>query len=96
MARKRRVVAPRSDTKSNSSLRIDRELLHQARVAALIDRKTLAQWFEEAVKQKLRREQASDRRRAQLGDGRPEGEKALPTSPKPYREPSSGSGNQQL
>ena len=46
----------RSGIKPNTSIRIDPEALHQARVAAVIDRKTLGQWLEEAIKEKVERE----------------------------------------
>ena len=38
------------------SIRINPEALHQARVAALTVRKTLGQWLEEAIQEKLARE----------------------------------------
>ena len=43
--------------KPNLSVRMDREILHQARVAAVIRRMTLGMWLEEAVLEKVAREQ---------------------------------------
>ena len=38
------------------SIRINPEALHQARIAALTARRTLGQWLEEAIQEKLARE----------------------------------------
>ena len=38
-------------------IRIKRDLLHQARVAAVTQKKTLGQWLEEAIAEKIDREQ---------------------------------------
>ena len=38
-------------------IRIERDLLHQARVAAVTQKKTLGQWLEEAITEKIEREQ---------------------------------------
>lgn len=45
-----------SKIKPNTSIRIDPEALHQARVAAVTARKTLGQWLEEAIEEKIQRE----------------------------------------
>lgn len=37
-------------------IRINRELLHQARIAAVTSKKTLGRWLEEAIQQKIERE----------------------------------------
>ena len=42
--------------KPNTSIRIDPEVLHQARVAAVTARKTLGRWLEEAIRAKIERE----------------------------------------
>jgi len=36
---------------------MDPEVLHQARVAAVTDKKTLGQWLEEAISEKIKRKQ---------------------------------------
>ncbi|MBI2853725.1 MAG: hypothetical protein HYX87_02230 [Chloroflexi bacterium] len=45
-----------SKRKPNLSIRMEPEVLHQARVAAVASRKTLGQWLEEAIEDKLKRE----------------------------------------
>ena len=45
-----------SKSKPNVSIRIDPEVLHQAKIAAVTARKTLGEWLEEAIKQKIERE----------------------------------------
>ena len=42
--------------KPNTSIRIDPEVLHQARVAAVTARTTLGRWLEEAIQAKIERE----------------------------------------
>jgi len=39
-----------------AGIRIQREVLHQARVAAVSEEKTLGQWLEEAIAEKIGRE----------------------------------------
>jgi predicted HicB family RNase H-like nuclease len=41
--------------KPNTSIRINPEILHQAKVAAVTSNKTLGQWLEEAIKEKIER-----------------------------------------
>ena len=41
----------------NLSVRMNPEVLHQARVAAVIHKKTLGQWLEEAILEKIENEQ---------------------------------------
>ena len=41
----------------NLSVRMNPEVLHQARVAAVIQKKTMGQWLEEAILEKIEREQ---------------------------------------
>ncbi len=38
------------------TIRMDEEVYHRARVAAVVSRKSLGRWVEEAVLEKLRRE----------------------------------------
>jgi len=52
-----RTGRPRTGIKSNTSIRVDLEILHQARVAAVTHKKTLGQWLEEAIVEKIEREQ---------------------------------------
>jgi hypothetical protein len=48
---------PKTGKKPNTSVRVDPEVLHEARVAAVIQRKTLGRWLEEAIREKLERDQ---------------------------------------
>ena len=45
------------EAKSPRNIRIRPSVLHQARVAAVIQKKTLGQWLEEAIVEKISREQ---------------------------------------
>ena len=45
-----------SRRKPNVNIRIDPEAVHQARVAATIQKKTLGLWLEEAIAEKIERE----------------------------------------
>ena len=51
-----RTGRPRTGIKPNTSIRIDPEAVHQARVAAVTQKKTLGQWLEEAIAEKIERE----------------------------------------
>jgi predicted HicB family RNase H-like nuclease len=42
--------------RTSVGIRIERELLYQAKVAAAIRRVTLGAWLEEAIKEKLKKE----------------------------------------
>jgi hypothetical protein len=42
-------------SKPNVSIKIDKDILHKARVATVTARKTLGEWLEEAIKQKIER-----------------------------------------
>jgi len=48
---------PRTGIKPNTSIRIDLDILHQARIAAVTEKKTLGQWLEEAIMEKIEKEQ---------------------------------------
>jgi len=52
-----KIGRPRTGRKPNTSIRVDLDILHQARVAAVIQKKTLGQWLEEAIVEKIKREQ---------------------------------------
>ena len=41
----------------NLSVRMDPEALHKARIAAVTQKKTLGQWLEEAIVEKIERDQ---------------------------------------
>jgi len=41
----------------NTSIRINPEVLHQARIAAVTQKKMLGQWLEEAILEKIENEQ---------------------------------------
>jgi len=45
-----------SKRKPNQSIRINPDVLHQARVAAVTSKKTLGEWLEDAIMEKLGRE----------------------------------------
>ena len=55
----KRVGRPKTGVKPNTSIRVDPDILHQARVAAVIQRKTMGRWLEEAILEKIEREQKS-------------------------------------
>ncbi len=48
---------PKTGRKPNSSIRVDLDTLHQARVAAVTQKKTLGEWLEEAIIEKVERDQ---------------------------------------
>ena len=50
---------PRGNT-PNTSIRIDPEVLHQARIAAVTEKKTLGAWLAEAIQDKLGTGKESD------------------------------------
>jgi predicted HicB family RNase H-like nuclease len=52
-----RTGRPKTGGKRNTSIRIDLDILHNARVAAVTQKKTLGQWLEEAILEKIEREQ---------------------------------------
>jgi predicted HicB family RNase H-like nuclease len=52
---------PRTGRKPNTSIRVNLDILHQARVAAVTQKKTLGQWLEEAIVEKIGREQNSEK-----------------------------------
>ena len=43
-----------------TSIRANPEVLHQARIAAVTQKKTMGQWLEEAILEKIKREQESN------------------------------------
>jgi predicted HicB family RNase H-like nuclease len=43
----------------NTSIRVNPDVLHQARIAAVTKKKTLGQWLEEAIEEKIEREKDS-------------------------------------
>jgi predicted HicB family RNase H-like nuclease len=48
---------PKTGSKPNTSVRVDLEVLHEARIAAVIQRKTLGSWIEEAIHEKIERDE---------------------------------------
>ena len=46
----------RSGIRPNTSIRIDPDVLHQARIAAVTVKKTLGQWLEQAIEEKIQRD----------------------------------------
>ena len=53
-------MLPLAAMKPTTSIRIDPEALHEARVAAVTARKTLGRWLEEAIREKIQREKEKD------------------------------------
>jgi len=49
-----------SRRKPNVNIRIDPDAVHQAKVAAVCVKKTLGQWLEEAIAEKIERERGQD------------------------------------
>lgn len=47
-------------SKPNISIRIDPEVLHQAKIAAVTAKMTLGEWLEEAINQKIQRSKEND------------------------------------
>jgi hypothetical protein len=47
--------------KPNVSIRMDKEILHQAKVAAVTNKMILGDWLEDAVKEKIKRNGAIQR-----------------------------------
>jgi predicted HicB family RNase H-like nuclease len=47
--------------KPNVNIRIDPESVHRAKVAAVSVKKTLGQWLEEAIAEKIERERAKNK-----------------------------------
>jgi predicted HicB family RNase H-like nuclease len=45
-------------SKPNVSIRIDPEVLHQAKVEAVKAKKTLGEWLEEAIQERIERERS--------------------------------------
>jgi predicted HicB family RNase H-like nuclease len=45
-----------SRRKPNVSIRIDPEILHQAKIASATNKKTLGDWLEEAINEKIKRQ----------------------------------------
>lgn len=48
-----RTGRPRKGITPNTSIRIDPDVLHQARIAAVTQKKTLGRWLEEAIIEKI-------------------------------------------
>ena len=46
-----------SKRKPTTSIRVNLDILHQARIAAVTQKKTLGQWLEEAIMEKIEGEQ---------------------------------------
>ena len=54
-----KIGRPRTGRTPNFSIRINPDALQQARNAVLNKKKTLGQWLEEAIREKIQREQKS-------------------------------------
>ena len=52
-----KIGRPRTGRKPNFSIRINTDALQQARYAAVSQEKTLGEWLEEAIMEKIQREQ---------------------------------------
>ena len=55
-------MAKRGRPKQNTSIRIDLDIIHQGRVAAVVQKKTLGRWLEEAILEKIERDQKKKNR----------------------------------
>jgi len=55
-----KIGRPRTGRKPNFSIRIDPAALKQARTDAIAQKKTLGQWLEEAIAEKIVRERESN------------------------------------
>jgi len=55
-----RYIMKRSGIKLNTSIRIDPDILHQARIGAVTDRMTLGQWLEVAIIEKIERDKGEE------------------------------------
>ena len=53
----KRAGRPKTGVTPNTTIRIDPDILHQARVAAVIHKKTLGRWLGEAILEKIEKEQ---------------------------------------
>jgi len=53
---------PRTGITPNTSIRINPDVLHQARIAAVTQGKTLGRWLEEAILDKLKKMEKAKRR----------------------------------
>lgn len=53
---KKKIGRPKTGRKPNTSVRVDLEVLHEARIAAVTQRKTLGSWIEEAIHEKIERD----------------------------------------
>ena len=51
------IIDALKEAKTPRNIRIRPSVLHQARVAAVIQKKTLGQWLEEAIVEKIEREE---------------------------------------
>ena len=54
-------IVKESSCKPNTSIRIDPEVLQQARIAAVTEKKSLGQWLEDAILEKIIRKQITKR-----------------------------------
>ena len=52
----KRIGGPKTGITPNTSIRVDPDILHKARVAAVIQKKTMGRWLEEAIEEKLERD----------------------------------------
>jgi len=55
-----KIGRPKTGRKPNFSIRIDPNALQQAREAAVLQKKTLGQWLEEAITEKIQRERKEE------------------------------------
>lgn len=52
-----------SKSKPNVSIRIDKDILHQAKIASVTAKKTLGEWLEEAIREKIKSGQSNEKRK---------------------------------
>jgi hypothetical protein len=53
----KRIGRPKTGITPNTTVRVDPDILHQARVAAVIQKKTMGRWLGEAILEKIERDE---------------------------------------
>ncbi len=56
-----RTGRPRTGRTPNTSIRVDLDILHKARVAAVTEKKTMGQWLAEAILEKIERDKEASK-----------------------------------
>ena len=53
----KRIGRPKTGITPNTTVRVDPDILHKARVAAVIQKKTMGRWLGEAILEKIERDE---------------------------------------